>query len=181
MNTYISLLRGINVSGQKKIKMLDLKLLYESLGFEGVQTYIQSGNVIFKDQQENITNLVAQIEQKILEEFGYQVTTFIYSPEDFQVITSNNPFLKATPDLEIKQLFVTYLSQAPEEKLIQELEPYAKNGEEYHLSGKILYLNYPNSYGKTKLDNNTIERKLKLSATTRNWRTTLKLYEMTQG
>ena len=178
MNTYISLLRGINVSGQKKIKMADLKALYESLGFKNVQTYIQSGNVIFKDQQENISDLISQIEQKIQNEYAYQVNLFVYKPADFQFITENNPFLESDPELDIKQLFVTYFKEVPNEDDLQELAKYTTNGEEYILSRKYLYLRYPNGFGRSKLDNNTIERKLKLSATTRNWRTTLKLYEL---
>ena len=94
MATFISLLRGINVSGQKKIKMDELKKLYDSLGFKKVQTYIQSGNVVFECHDASIPKITERIKKKIKESFGFDVIVLIRTKEEFKKITRNNPFSK---------------------------------------------------------------------------------------
>ena len=88
------MLRGIKVRGQKKIKMDELKKLYESLGFKNVQTYIQSGNVIFDFSDTNISKLINKIEQKIKKSFSYDVPVLIRTKNDLQKLIANNPFTK---------------------------------------------------------------------------------------
>ncbi|MFC2170469.1 DUF1697 domain-containing protein [Calditrichota bacterium] len=92
MSTYISMLRGINVSGQKKIKMVDLKKMYESLGFKRVVTYVQSGNVVFDSNEKDRTKIASLIEKQIVKSFGYSVPVFIRQPEDLSKIIKNTPF-----------------------------------------------------------------------------------------
>ena len=84
MQTYISMLRGINVSGQKKIRMADLKSLYESLGLENVQTYVQSGNVVFDSEEQDVAKLRKSIEAQIESTFGFSVPVLIRSADDFR-------------------------------------------------------------------------------------------------
>lgn len=177
MKTYISLLRGINVSGQKKIKMAELKALYEDLGFAEVQTYIQSGNVIFKDLEEDADILKNKIETKILEMLGYQVVVFILSPESLQKTIAENPFME-NPEVDTSKIYVTWLSEVPDPALIPNLEAIKLDTETFILRDDVMYFTYQDGYGKSKLDNNAIERKLKVRATTRNWRTTQQLYAM---
>ncbi len=108
METYISLLRGINVSGQKKILMADLKALYETLKFKGVVTYIQSGNVIFKtDKKESNQNLAKKIEQSIFKKYNFNVPLIVRSTSEIENIISNNPFLKDS-NIDIDKLHVTF-------------------------------------------------------------------------
>jgi len=93
MKTFISMLRGINVSGQKKIKMIDLRTLYESLGFVNVETYVQSGNVVFGCDENSIRGVAEMIESRIEQFFGYSVSVFIRDRVDFQRIIGSNPFI----------------------------------------------------------------------------------------
>lgn len=186
MKTYISILRGINVSGQKKILMADLKKLYESLGFINVQTYIQSGNIIFDYQNKKnnnnnneITlaeiqqNISLQIADKIAEQYDFQVPVIIRNVEEMESCIKNNPFVGKYADLD--KFHVSFLSQIPTESNIDKLNDKAKEGyfgdDEYLILGKEVYLYCPNGYGITKLSNNFLENKLKVIATTRNWKT----------
>ena len=174
MRTYISLLRGINVSGQKKINMEELKKLYESLGFKNVQTYIQSGNVIFEGSDTDVSRLINKIEGKIKNSFGFDVKILIRTKNEMQKLIENTPFNKKDPS----KLQVTFLSDSPVQLPLDEINNAKDNSEEVSISGKEIYLFYPNGYGRSKLSNNFFERKLKLSATTRNWKTVNKLLEL---
>lgn len=180
MNTYISFLRGINVAGQKKIKMSSLKVLYESLGFKNVTTYIQSGNVIFQSTKEDIPVLQQKIEQKIQKEYNFTVTTIIRTIPEMKNIIDGNPFMKERHE-DITKLYVTFLSQRPSLLAIQELNHFQKNEEEFIISGKNVYLFIPKGYGKAILSNNLIERKLHVTATTRNWKTVLQVGELAES
>jgi len=177
MSRFISLLRGINVSGQKKIKMADLKNLYESLGFENVLTYIQSGNVIF-DSKENPENIVEKIELAIQEKYTFKVPVQIRNVSVFENIIQSCPFPKLDLIEEGTRVMVTFLDREPEEPNIALLMDYVKAPERLLVQGREVYLHCPNGYGKTKLSNNFIENKLKVKATTRNWKSVLKLFEL---
>jgi uncharacterized protein (DUF1697 family) len=177
MYTYISLLRGINVSGQKKIKMADLKGLYEGLGFANVRTYLQSGNVVFDTHTQDARELAALIEARIEQDFGYSVTVFIRQPGDFQRILESNPFVDR-PGAQPNRLLVTFLyRQSPEAKL-NDLSIPPGTGDEFYIGKREIYLFCPGGYRKSKLSNNFFERKLGVPATTRNWKTVNALYEM---
>lgn len=178
MNRFISLLRGINVSGQKKIKMADLKKLYEELGFHNVQTYIQSGNVIFNHSQKDISQHIAAIENGIKDHYGFDVKIIIRTPHDFHDIIKNEPFGLDTDQL--KRLYITFLAETGDPGKLIELEKYKTAGDRYHLKGNHLYFYCPGGYGNTKLSNNTIERVLGISASTRNWNSVCKLYELAE-
>ena len=161
------LLRGINVAGQKKVKMADLKKLYEKMGCENVRTYIQSGNVIFEGGAEISEG---EIERAILKEFGFEVKIVNRSKEEMEQVVKNNPFKK----LDEARLYVTFLAETVAESVMEKIVPFAVGGEEIVMSGKSgreIYLYIPDGYGRTKLSNALIERKCGVAATTRNWRT----------
>ncbi len=174
MYTYISMIRGINVGG-KRIKMADLKDLYQNMGFGSVKTYIQSGNVIFKSDNADQEYLTESIQQKILETFNYHVEIVIRTNDEIKEVIKSSPF----KDREDKYLHVTFLSDNPQEKLVQEL--FQNSGEiingyeEFKINSREIYLYLPYGYGRTKLNNNFFEKKLHLNATTRNWKTVNKL------
>lgn len=174
---YISLLRGINVSGQKKIKMDALSTLYESLGLKNVKTYIQSGNVIFESEGSNPAELVNLIENKIEQTFGFFVKVLIRSKEEIQKVLEKNPFYGERKE-DISKLHVTFLSEVPEHYSLKTLDKFINSTEEFFISGREIYLFCPNGYGRTKLTNNLFEKNLKVSATTRNLKTVNKLYEL---
>ena len=180
MKKYISMLRGINVSGQKKIKMTDLKSLYESLGFDNVQTYIQSGNVIFESSILDVEKLKRNIEQNIEKTFGFSVSVIIRSNDEFESIINRNPFIGQRSTEDDTKLLVTFLTDAPPESIANAIQQFVTKPEALEVRGKEIYLHCPNGYGKSKLSNSFLERKLGVTATTRNWKTVKKLYELSK-
>ena len=154
MKVFLSVLRGINVSGQKKIPMVDLKKLYEELHFENITTYIQSGNVIFTSKKS--IDLSQQIEQKIFEKYNFDVPVIIRTPEEMRMIIERNPFLKQK-DIDFSKLHVVYLADNPMQDAVDKLKKINYEPDKFYISGKEVYLHCPNGYGKTKLTNNFFE------------------------
>ena len=148
METYIALLRGINVSGQKKIKMADLRLHLEELNFQNILTH-----------------------------YGFEVSVLIKTPEDLENTIKNNPFLQDSAK-DPKYFYVTFLAKAPSLDGIEKLKEKDYSPEEYDLMDELIYVYPPQGYGRAKMNNNFFEKKLKVAATTRNWRTIHKLLEM---
>jgi len=176
MKKFVALLRGINVSGQKQIKMPDLKTLSEDLGFTKVQTYIQSGNVIFSAREKSNKKLEDKISSAIKSKFGFDVQVIVVTPEEIEYVIQNNPFIKKKKDLE--KLYVTFLSENLPAENIKKLNAVDYSPEEYIIDGRYIYLFVPNGYGKAKLNNNLFENKFKVFGTTRNWKTVNKLFEL---
>lgn len=177
MHTYIALLRGINVSGQKVIKMAELRAHLEELGFINVETYIQSGNIIFNSGIDNLSELSQQIAQKISQQYGFDVPVLVKSKNEFEDIFSDNPYLTLRTE-DVNYLHVTMLEEVFTADADNLLSPYKTKKEEFSASKKEIYLFFPDGYGKTKLTNNLIEQKLGIKATTRNWKTITRLMEM---
>jgi uncharacterized protein (DUF1697 family) len=176
MQTYISILRGINVSGHKMIKMEVLRKLYEELKFKNVKTYIQSGNVIFQTNKANTKDLEKKIAKKIKEVFSFEVPVLVKELDELIKVLKNNPFANKRKE-DVKALYVTFLSEEPEKINIDKINgQYAPD--EFILSGKVVYLFCPKGYGNTKLNNTFFENKLKVVATTRNWNTVNELVRM---
>lgn len=177
MLNYIALLRGINVSGKHKIKMAELRDHLSNWGFAEAQTYIQSGNILFQSEELNSSILAERLYQEIKTTYGYEVPILVKNKKEWGTIVKQNPYVKRT-DVEIKYCHITLLSESPATEKIELLEKL-KPAEEYFQSlGKNIYLHLPKGYGRAKLTNNFIESKLKVQATTRNWKTVLKLWEM---
>jgi len=174
MNTYISMLRGINVSGQKKIRMADLKSLYESLGLDNVQTYVQSGNVVFDSDEQDIDKLRNSIETQIEKQFGFSVPVLIRTMVDFKRVVENHPFAQE----EAIRVLVTFLYEQPDRSKWEELSQYKDKVDQFALGEQEIFLFCPGGYGKTKLSNTFFEKKLDVVATTRNWKSVNTLYEM---
>jgi len=177
MTAYISMLRGINVAGHKPVSMSELRELFEGLGCKRVRTYIQSGNVVFEAARQAPSNLSKQIEEKILSDFGFPVPVISKTAEEMGAAIRNNPFLREK-GIDPLKLHVTFLSQAPTLGALKKLDALAAEPDRFRCSGREIYLHCPNGYGTTKLSNNALEKALSVTATTRNWRTVNKLYEM---
>ncbi len=168
MNTYIALLRGINVSGTNQLKMDDLRETFKSLGFKNTTTYIQSGNVVFK-AFETATGIMAKnIALKLTADFGFEVPVIVLSADEMKMIADGNPFFNIR---ESGFLHITFLSGVPSDFNLKAIEAKKQGDEEICINGKAIYLYCPHGYGKTKLTNSFLESKLKISATTRNWKT----------
>lgn len=179
MKTYISILRGINVSGHKIIKMDALRNLYENMGFSNVTTYVQSGNVIFSGQDIEIRVLEKNIYQQIEKEFGFQVPVILLSIEMLKHIIENNPFVE-DKNKDKSFFHVTFLSSKPEKYDAITIENKKQDEEDIAFTDYAVYLYCPNGYGRTKLTNNFLESKLKVGATTRNWKTTQELLKIAE-
>lgn len=180
MKTYIAILRGINVSGHKPIKMEALKAICEGLGLKNTKTYIQSGNVIFQFKKMKLPELESMLEKKIEATFGFDVPVMVKEAKEIHTVLNNNPFLTKRKE-DITKLHVTFLNQEPDEALIDKIKDGSYASDEFIVSGKAIYLFCPNGYGNTKLNNTFFENKLKVMATTRNWKTVTELTNMAEG
>ncbi|MDQ6813715.1 MAG: DUF1697 domain-containing protein [Bacteroidota bacterium] len=178
MNTYISILRGINVSGHRKIAMSDLKDLYEDLQFKAVTTYIQSGNVIFKAAESAAKgDLPKKIEKAILEAYGFEVPVIIRTIAEIEQIIAKNPFLPDS-NTDLEKLHITFLSAMPDEEKLKSIATVDFSPDKFIINNREVFLYIPGGYGNTKLSNNFFEGKMKVTATTRNWKTVNKLLEL---
>lgn len=181
MQTYIALLRGINVSGYKKIKMADLKVLLQSLGFSAIQTYIQSGNVVFLSQQQDQSLLESDINKAIQKKYGFDVPVTVLNSDEFCTVHNNIPLSHFNVDdinVNGTKVCISFLSSKPGKEAIIKLLSYVVAPEKLVIENQSVYLYCPKGYGISKLSNNFIENKLKVSATTRNWKTVVKIQEM---
>jgi uncharacterized protein (DUF1697 family) len=180
MQKYISILRGINVGGHKMIKMDALRKMYESLDFSDVKTYIQSGNVVFVYKKTNCEDLQNKIAENIVKTFGFDVPVMVKEAEDIVSLLENNPFVKDRNEDE-KTLHVTFLSKIPDKEAVEKIKNATYSGDEFVIVENVIYLYCVNSYHKTKLSNNFFENKLKVTATTRNWKTVCELAKIAVG
>jgi uncharacterized protein (DUF1697 family) len=179
MTTYISILRGINVSGQKIIKMDALREMYEGLHFTHVQTYIQSGNVVFQFNNPEHKNLEPVITNQIQNKFGFEVPVIVLETAELKNIVLRNPYA-ADQTKDISYMHITFLSLKPAQIELKKIFQNKAPEEEFTMSEKAVYLYCPNGYGRTKLSNTFFENKLKVKATTRNWKTTLELLKIAE-
>jgi uncharacterized protein (DUF1697 family) len=178
MNTYISLLRGINVSGQKQIRMADLQRLYADIGLTRVRTYVQSGNVLFDaDPAIGRAALARQIEAQIQTAYGFEVPVLIREAADLQRIVDSNPFLTQRHE-DTARLYVHFLAEPPQPELVAKLTTPANESGEWIMGEQEIFLFLPGGAGRTKLTNAYLENKLKNSATARNWNTVNALLKM---
>lgn len=187
MQTYISILRGINVGGKKSVKMDVLQKIYVDLGFENVQTYIQSGNVVFCSENSSTQDLATKITEKILEKFAFDVPIIVIQLEEFKKIINNNPFSEDVLEDNLQEkkkdkihFHITFLSEAPEKALFDNVKEKTYQKDELILLDRSIYLYCPDGYSNSKLTNGFFETKLKVVATTRNWKTSLELLNIAE-
>jgi uncharacterized protein (DUF1697 family) len=170
MPTYISILRGINVSGKNLLKMAALKEAFDKAGFQKTVTFIQSGNIVFQDTEKKEDAIRQKIEQLIKDSFGLTVPVIIRTIKEWNEVILHNPFMKMD-DLDITKMHVTFLSAMPESGKVDAIKDYKHEQDQFFVVGKSVYLYTPGGYGNTKLSNTFFESKLKVVATTRNWKT----------
>ncbi len=171
---WISLLRGINVAGKNRVKMPELCLALKAAGFQNIKTYVQSGNIVLRYQNIAATEVSSTIKDIINENFGFEIPVLTFTPEYIKDIVDNCPFHNE----QLNQTYVVFLSSGPGIPDRNIIDKYALQNEQYHYYNSCIYLYCPEGYGRTKLNNNFFEKRLKLDATTRNWRTVTKLIEL---
>lgn len=177
MQTYIAILRGINVGGAGMIKMSVLQRAFEEAGFGNVKTYIQSGNVLFNHKKSEPGILADEITAFLRRDLKMEIPVLVLALQHMTEVFENNPFVNDRQE-DITKLHATFLATLPEIERISKIEKDKYFPDEFHLSGKTLYLFCPNGYGRTKLNNNFFESKLKMAATTRNWKTVTELVRL---
>lgn len=163
------------MGGKRRILMADLKEMFSDLGFTDISTYIQSGNVIFKSEDKD-RELEARLEKTIKESFGYDVPVIVRSAGELEKAISNNPFYKSHADLQ--KLHLTFLQQKPSEENKKQIASFGSEFDKFVIDEKDVFIYCEGKYHESKLTNNFFERKLKVGATTRNWKTVLKLNEL---
>ncbi|MGX5186913.1 DUF1697 domain-containing protein [Streptomyces avermitilis] len=179
MTTYAALLRGINVGGNKKVPMAELRTLLQGLGYGGVATYLQSGNAVFTSDHGDEQSLAAEVGQAIEKHFGFTVDVLVRDHAYLKAVREACPFPAA--ELEAKQLHVTYFSGPVDAERFASLDQPAFLPEEFRLGDRALYLYAPDGLGRSKLAETLAKPRLLkgLVATSRNWNTVVKVEELT--
>ena len=174
MTIYVALLRGINVGGKHSLPMQDLRDVLAALGCEDTKTYIQSGNAVFRSDDERGL-LSSNIEAAVAEKFGFAPKVLVLTIDDYQSILAANPFPKAVDDA--KSLHVSFLAEAPVDPDLKSLHTLKSPTENYELLANAFYLHAPDGIGRSKLAAK-VEKCLGVPVTGRNWRTATKLAEL---
>lgn len=174
MEVYIALLRGINVGGKNKILMAELREVLEAAGLLQVKTYIQSGNIIFASKEKSCSQLELQIKEAIQSHFSLDVPVLVKTKSGLQQVFNDCPF---SEDKKQKSYF-SMLYDVPNENFINEVSKIKYENEEIVLTPNCVYFYSTIGYGKTKYNNNFFERKLKVTATARNYKTMVKLLDL---
>ncbi len=178
MPSYVALLRGINVGGNRKLPMAELVKLFVGAGCSDVKTYIQSGNVVFESTPTAAIKIPKAVGQGIQKKYGFDVEIVIRSAAELSAVVKMNPLLKAGVDP--KTLHVSFLSGKPSAAQVASLDPDRSPGDSFKLLGSEIYLLLPHGVARTKLTNQYFDSKLGVTSTLRNWNTVLALLEMTK-
>jgi len=178
MTVVISMLRGVNVGGHNKIKMDELRELYRSLGLGDPQTYVQSGNVVFRTEAKDLAVLAKRIEDAVEQKFGFRPGIILRTTSDQRDAIARNPFAKRR-GVDARKLLVTFLAAAPGPEARDEILRIKAGPEEVRIAGRELYVYYPNGMGRSKVWP-AIEKVLKKSGTSRNWNTVTQLLEIAE-
>lgn len=177
--TYVALLRGVNVGGHTKVAMEDLRRLFVALGHGDVRTYIASGNVVFRSPAGETSGLAGDIEERIAADLGVAVTVLLRAADDLARVVAGNPFAGSGTDP--SRVHVTFLAEEPDGERAATLEKPAGEAGQLLLTGRELYLHCPDGYGRTKMNNAWVEKRLAVAATTRGWKTVVKLCDLARG
>lgn len=177
--THVALLRGINVGGKNILPMKDLAVMFHDAGCGEVQTYIQSGNVVFMARPAAAKRLPKLITKAISDKFNLDIPIVMRTAAELQRTARNNPYLKSGEDT--KALYVGFLSDQPTKAAIVTLDPDHSPPDEFVIRGREIYLNCLNGAGRTKFNTQYFDSRLKTTSTFRNWRTLLKLVEIARG
>ena len=174
MNTFIALLRGINVGGHKKVPMVELRALLTASGLENVTTYIQSGNVIFQTSISDSKALEKSIKMSIFDHFGFDVPILVKTKDQLEKIFNDCPF----PEDKKVNSYFTMLSENPDKELVDEASKKVYSNEEFIILKDCIYFYCANGYGNAKFNLSYFEKKLNVNATSRNYKTMVKLLSL---
>lgn len=174
--TYVALLRGINMGGKKMLPMKDLCAMFVAAGCRDVRHYIQSGNVVFTAEASLAGKLPGLLTRRIADRYGFDVPVVLRSAEELREVRVHSPFLETGESLD--KLAVGFLSDLPDPQRVAALDPDRSPPDAFVVHGREIYLRCPNGLGQTRLTTTYFDSKLAAISTFRNWRTVLKLIEM---
>lgn len=179
MISYVLILRGINVGGNRRLLMADLKALLSKLQFENVQTYIQSGNVAFQSTEKlNIAEIETLITKKIRDQFGFEVPVILFGLKKLENIIEENPFSDSS---QIEKLYCTFIKNEPHYLSVNNLLKLSFEPDIFKVSKDVIYIKFESKASNSKISNGLFEKQLNEICTTRNWKTTLKLLDLAKG
>jgi uncharacterized protein (DUF1697 family) len=177
MTTYVALLRGINVGGNKLVAMADLRALVARLGFADVRTLLQSGNLVFRGDRRSPAQLERLLEAETERRLGIEVAYFVRTATEWHAVVARNPF-RAEAARDPARLAVMVLKDAPAARAVAALRAAITGREAVRAAGRHLYAVYPDGMGRSRLTHTLIEKLLGTRATGRNWNTVRKLAEL---
>lgn len=180
MSVIVSMLRGVNLGPYNRIKMDALRDLYESLGFEDVQTYVQSGNVVFRTKEKNEAKLRNRIEDAIEKKFGFRPDVILRTTAEMRESVAKNPFAKRR-GIEPPKLLLTFLAEEPNADAKKKLLRIKADPELVYLLRRNLYIYFPEGLARPKLPWMSVVKALGTTGTGRNWNSVLKLLEMAEN
>jgi uncharacterized protein (DUF1697 family) len=172
----VALLRGINVAGHNRMAMADLRDLHEALGHRDVRTHIQSGNVIFDDDGDQVA-LGDAIEGAIRERFGLDIPVTLRSPAELRSIVAASPYRALAADDPLR-VAIAFFKAAPDPALAGAVDPDTHHPDVFTLTGREIHLHCPNGFGRSKLNNAWLEKQLGVVSTIRNWKTIAALIDL---
>ena len=179
MAVIISMLRGVNVGGHNKIKMEALRALYESLKLRDAQTYVQSGNVIFRTDERDMLRLAKRIEDGIQRKFGFRPDVVLRTAAEMRDVIARNPFAKRR-GIEPSKLLASFLASDPGEEAREKVRQMKCDPEELRIEGREVYIYFPNGMGRSKLQWAGLGKMLGTQGTGRNWNSVTKMTEMAE-
>ncbi|HMD30355.1 MAG TPA: DUF1697 domain-containing protein [Candidatus Acidoferrales bacterium] len=177
MAVIISMLRGVNLAQHHRVKMDALRALYQSLKLRDPQTFIQSGNVLFRTEEKDLARLAARIQKGIETKFGFRSDVILRTVAEMKDVIRRNPFA-ARRGIDPRKLLVTFLATGPGAEIRRQCLAIKADPEELHIDGRELYIYFPNGVARPKLSWSVLERTLKTTGTARNWNSVQKLLEM---
>ena len=180
MPVIISLLRGINLGPHRRIRMEDLRALYESLKLHDVRTHLQSGNVVFTTDERDLRRLIGRLEQAIERRFAFHSDVIARTTSELRQVVARTPFARRR-GIEPSKLLVTFLASDPGEPARREVRAIKMGPEELHIDGREMYVYFPNGMGRSKFPAATVGKALSVSGTARNWNTVTKLLEIAEA
>jgi uncharacterized protein (DUF1697 family) len=170
MQTFIAFLRGINVGGHRITKMAELRQVLTPAGYVEVQTYIQSGNLVFASEEWDTAKHAHNLARLILDHFGFEVPVMVLLPKEVERILASNPYV-GSELMASNPVYFSILSETPSPEKLLALKAVSYPDEHFSIVGDCIYAIYPKGTGKAKLNHAFFEKKLGVSMTTRNLRT----------
>jgi uncharacterized protein (DUF1697 family) len=176
----VAMLRGINLGAHQKISMPALKSLCTSLGLRDVQTYIQSGNVVFRGEKEDPVALARRLEEGIEDEFGFRTAVIVRTASELRKVIAKNPFA-GRAEIVPNRLLVVFMDRAPTRQARDQVLAIPCDPEELRIGNREVYIYYPDAMAHPKIPLARLEKVLQCSSTGRNWNTVNKLMAMAEA